>query len=217
MNTHLQMDLEHIKSKVFEMADRAIESIERSVDALKNCDPAAAQKIVDDDTYIDELEKVIDDECGKVLVMKQPAAVDLRFVFSLIKINTDLERIGDLSVNVAKETIRLDGRSHVKPLIDIPRMADITVSMIKDSLSAITESDAEKAKMVILRDKEVDDLNVQVFRELLSIIAESPGTISDAFSLITVARMFERIGDHATNIAERAIYYIEGVDIRHTL
>jgi phosphate transport system protein len=217
MNTHLQMDLEHIKAKVFQMADRAIESIERAVVALKNCDPVAAQKIIDDDTYIDELEKVIDDECGKILVMKQPAAVDLRFVLSLIKINTDLERIGDLATNIAKETIRLDGRVHVKPLNDIPRMADITISMIKDALAAITECDAEKAKKVILRDKDVDDLNMQVFRELLSIIAESPATISDAFSLITISRSFERIGDHATNIAERAVYYIEGVDIRHTL
>jgi phosphate transport system protein len=217
MNTHLQMDLEQIKAKVFQMADRAIESIERSVLSLRNGDILAARQIIDDDTYLDELEKVIDDDCGKILVMKQPAAVDLRFVLSLIKINTDLERIGDLSVNIAKETLRLSGRAHVKPLNDIPRMAEITVSMIKDALASITESDAEKAKKVILRDKEVDDLNVQVFRELLSIIAESPATISDAFSLITVSRSLERIGDHATNIAERAVYYIEGVDIRHTL
>jgi phosphate transport system protein len=217
MNTHLQNELESIKARVFEMADRSIESIERAVAALKNSDPTAARKVIEDDNYIDELEKLIDDECGKVLVMKQPAAVDLRFVLSLIKINTDLERIGDLAVNIAKEAVRLDGRRPVKPLNDIPRMALIAVSMIKDALDSITACDAEKAKAVIARDNEVDELNVQVFRELLSIIAESPATISDAFSLITVSRSLERIGDHATNIAERAVYYIEGVDIRHTI
>lgn len=217
MNTHLQNELENIKARVFEMADRSIESIERAVTALKNSDVVSARKVIEDDNYIDELEKVIDDECGKVLVMKQPAAVDLRFVLSLIKINTDLERIGDLAVNIAKEAVRLDGRPPVKPLNDIPRMAVITVSMIKDALNSITTCDAGKAKSVIARDDEVDQLNVQVFRELLSIIAESPSTISDAFSLITVSRSLERIGDHATNIAERAVYYIEGVDIRHTL
>ena len=216
MNTHLQLDLEQIKSRVFDMADLAIESIIGSVDSLKNCDVKAAQKVIDSDTNLDELEKIVDDECIKIIVMKQPAAGDLRFVLSLIKINTDLERIGDLATNIAKETIRLGGRQPIKPLIDIPRMSLIAVEMIKDSLMAITEMNAEKAKRVITRDKEIDGLNVQIFQELTAMMAENPSRMSQAFSLITVARSLERIGDHATNIAERAVYFIEGIDIRHT-
>jgi phosphate transport system protein len=135
---------------------------------------------------------------------------------SLIKINTDLERIGDLATNIARETIRLEGRQPVKPLIDIPRMSEIAVEMIKDSLMAITEMNPDKAKKVITRDKDIDELNVQIFQELTAIMAESPSRMSQAFSLITVARSLERIGDHATNIAERAVYFIEGIDIRHT-
>jgi len=216
MNTHLQLELEQIKSRVFEMADLAIEAIVGSVDSLKNCDVKAAQKIIDGDNRLDELEKIVDDECIKIIVMKQPAAGDLRFVLSLIKINTDLERIGDLATNISRETVRLGGRQPIKPLIDIPRMCDIAVDMIKDSLMAITEMNSDKAKMVITRDKEIDELNVQIFQELTAIMAESPSTMSQAFSLITVARSLERIGDHATNIAERAVYFIEGIDIRHT-
>jgi phosphate transport system protein len=216
MNTHLQLDLEQIKSRVFDMADLAIESIIGSVDSLKNCDVKAAQKVIDSDNNLDELEKIVDDECIKIIVMKQPAASDLRFVLSLIKINTDLERIGDLATNIAKETIRLGGRQPIKPLIDIPRMCSIAVEMIKDSLMAITEMNAEKAKRVIARDKEIDELNVQIFQELTAMMAENPARMSQAFSLITVARSLERIGDHATNIAERAVYFIEGIDIRHT-
>jgi len=217
MTTHLQMELEHIKSRLFEMTDRAIESITKSVDALKTSDPRAAAVVIENDTFIDELEKSIDEECVKILVTRQPAAVDLRFVLSMLKINTDLERIGDLATTIAKQAIILDGRSPVKPLIDIPRMSEIAISMIKDSLSAITEGDSKKAKAVIARDSEIDELNVQIFRELLSIMAESPTKISDAFALIMAARSLERIGDHATNIAERAVYFIEGIDIRHTL
>ena len=217
MTTHLQMELEHIKSRLFEMADRSIESITRSVESLKSCDPKAAAAVIRDDNFIDELEKSIDEECVKILVTRQPAAVDLRFVLAMLKINTDLERIGDLATSIAKQEIILDGRPPVKPLIDIPRMADIAISMIKDSLASITEGDSEKAKAVIARDTEIDELNVQIFRELLSIMAESPTKISDAFALITASRSLERIGDHATNIAERAVYYIEGIDIRHTL
>ncbi|HEY1406341.1 MAG TPA: phosphate signaling complex protein PhoU [Spirochaetota bacterium] len=217
MTTHLQMELEHIKSRLFEMADRSIEAITKSVDALKSADLRQAANVIKDDTFIDELEKIIDEECVRILVTRQPAAVDLRFVLSMLKINTDLERIGDLATTIAKQVIVLEGKMPVKPLIDIPRMTDLAIAAIKDSLAAIAEWDSEKAKGVIARDHEIDELNIQVFRELLTIMAEFPTKISDAFALIMVARSLERIGDHATNIAERAVYYIEGIDIRHTL
>jgi phosphate transport system protein len=215
MITHLQIEIDHIKERVFEMADRSIESIEKAIVALKDLDHATTLKVIDSDSVIDGLEKEIDDECIKVLVTRQPAASDLRFVLSMIKINTDLERIGDLAVNVAKETQSLCGKPHVKPLIDIPRMATISVEMIKSSLEAITTLNSDTAKNVILRDKEIDDLNKQLFRELFAIMMENPALISQAFSLIVIARLLERIGDHVTNIAERVVYLVEGVDIRH--
>jgi len=215
MTTHLEQELENIKLKIFEMADLAIESIALSVEALKNSDIKLAEKIIEGDTILDKLEVAIDDECIRVLVTKQPAAVDLRFVLAMLKINTDLERIGDLSTNVAKETIRLNGHQLVKPLVDIPRMAEIAIKMIKAVFQSLTERDADKSRDVIEMDREIDDLNLQVYRELFSYMAESPRFMSQSLALIMVAKALERIGDHTTNIAERAIYYIEGVDIRH--
>lgn len=216
MTTHLEMELDHIKERVFEMADRSTESIEKTIAALKDLDLAATDRIIEKDSVIDELEKDIDDECIRILVTRQPAASDLRFVLAMLKINTDLERIGDLSVNIATETKHLCGKPHVKPLIDIPRMAAIAVEMLRSTLDAITTMDSEIAKKVIARDKDIDDLNKQLFRELFTIMMENPALISQAFSLIIIARLLERIGDHVTNIAERVVYFVEGVDIRHS-
>ena len=214
MAHYLELELEQIKAKIFKMADFAIEAILRSIDSLSKGDVEGARRVIEDDSRLDKLEVEIDDECIKVLVTKQPAAVDLRFVLAMLKINTDLERIGDLATNIAKETIRLNGKPLIKPLIDIPRMADIGIEMIKHSLESIADKDALKAKKVISCDSEIDQLNVQIFRELFSFMAENPRSLSQSFGLIMIAKALERIGDHATNIAERAIYYIEGVDVR---
>ncbi len=215
MKTHLEQELENIKIKIFEMADLAIESVVKAIESLKKSDTKLANDILEKDTLLDDLEISIDEECVRILVTKQPAAVDLRFVLAIMKINTELERIGDLSTNIAKETIRLDGKPPLKPLIDIPRMSVIGIQMIKDSFESISEEDVDKAKKVIEKDQEIDDLNSQLYRELFSIAAENPKTFSEVFGLLTVAKMLERIGDHATNIAERAIFYIEGIDVRH--
>jgi len=215
MLTHLEQELENIKSKIFEMADYAIEAIAKSVKSLKESDPELAKTVVQNDTYLDSLEVEIDNECIKILVTKQPAAVHLRFVLAMLKINTDLERIGDLATNIAHEEISLAGRPTLKPLIDIPRMADISIEMLRDALAALTERDADKARAVIARDREIDMLNLQIYRELFTFMAEDNHAISPALGLIMVAKALERIGDHITNIAERAIYYIEGIDIRH--
>lgn len=198
------------------MADCAIEAICNSVRSLKNAEPALARKVLEDDSRLDSLEREIDNECIKVLVTRQPAAIHLRFVLAMLKINTDLERIGDLATNIANETIALAGSPPLKPLIDIPRMAEIAVSMIQDVFNAITERDASSARSVIARDREIDNLNMQVYRELFTYMAEDTRAITPALGLIMVAKALERIGDHVTNIAERAIYYIEGVDIRHS-
>lgn len=215
MTTHLEQELEEIKSKVFAMADYAIESIARSLRSLKESDSGLAEQVISDDTNLDSLEVEIDNECIKILVTRQPAAVHLRFVLAMVKINTDLERIGDLAGNIAREAIKLNGKPSLKPLVDIPRMADICIDMIREAFTAITERDSERARRVIGRDNEIDMLNTQVYRELFTFMAEDPHTISQSMGLIMVAKALERIGDHATNIAERAVYYIEGIDIRH--
>jgi phosphate transport system protein len=215
MQTHLEQELEGIKSKIFEMADYAIEAIARSIKSLKEADQELARRVLEDDTYLDSLEVEIDNECIKILVTKQPAAVHLRLVLAMLKINTDLERIGDLATNIAHEEINLAGRPTLKPLIDIPRMSDICIQMLRDALAAFTERDADKARSVIARDREIDMLNMQIYRELFTFMAEDNRTISSALGLIMVAKALERIGDHITNIAERAVYYIEGIDIRH--
>jgi phosphate transport system protein len=216
MITHLEQELEDIKSKLFRMADYAIECIAKSVKALKESDLALAREVLKNDSILDNLEVEIDNDCIKILVTKQPAAVHLRLVLAMLKINTDLERIGDLATNIANEAISLDGRKPIKPLVDIPRMADIGIEMLRDVFTAIADRDASRARAVIARDKDIDMLNMQVYRELFTFMAEDNRIISQSLGLIMVAKALERIGDHVTNIAERAVYYIEGVDIRHT-
>lgn len=215
MLTHLEMDLEQIKLKIFRMADYAMEAVTSSVSALKNSDIALADFIVKNDEEINRLEIEIDDECIKFLVTRQPAASDLRFILAMLKINTDLERIADLAANIAKETIRINGAPLIKPLIDIPRMSEIAVKMINTAFNSITEKNVEKAKSVIEMDREIDELNTQIYRELFTYMGESSKNISQSLSLINVAKSLERVGDHTKNIAERAVYYIQGEEIRH--
>jgi phosphate transport system protein len=215
MQTYLEQEISNIKIKIFEMTDLVIESIESAVSALKNSDIELAQKIIKDDTVMDLLEIDIDNECIKLLVTRQPAASDLRFVLAMLKINTDLERMGDLATNIANEVIKINGAPLMKPLIDIPRMSERAIQMIRLSFEAITEKDVDKAKNVILMDDEIDQLNMQIYRELFTFMSESAKNIPQSFSLILVAKHLERIGDHAKNIAERGIYFIQGEDIRH--
>jgi phosphate transport system protein len=215
MSTHFEQELTQLSNLIYKMADIAIEAITKSVLSLQESDSVSARKVIEGDNELDSLEIDIDNECIRLLVTRQPAAVHLRLVLSYLKINTDLERMGDLASNIARETLKLNGKPTLKPLVDIPRMSEIAIEMIKKGFRAISEKDAGLAKKVIEMDNEVDELNIQVFRELFSYMAENPSVISEALGLILVARAIERIADHATNIAEKAVYYIEGIDIRH--
>ena len=215
MQTHLEMDIEQIKIKMFEMADLATEAIKLSVESLKNADLGVAKEIIKNDTRMDMLETEIDDDCIRLIVTRQPAASDLRFALAMLKINTDIERIGDIATNIAKETLKINGTPLIKPLIDIPRMAEIAIRMIQQAFASISEKDVAKAKAVITMDDEIDQLNLQIYRELFTYMCEANKNISQSLSLIMVAKALERAGDHAKNIAERAIYYIQGEDIRH--
>ncbi|MBP7582572.1 MAG: phosphate signaling complex protein PhoU [Spirochaetes bacterium] len=215
MSTHLEQDLQAISAKIYQMADLAIESIRDSVDSLKNQDSRLAELVIRRDSELDKLEVLIDEECIRLLVTRQPAAADLRLILTITKTNTDLERIGDLSTNIAKEALDSLGKPLLKPLVDIPRMGDLTIAMLKMAFRAITEKNADLARECIAMDRQVDEINLQIYRELFSYMAENPATLSPSLGLIMVAKALERIGDHATNIAERAVYYIEGEDIRH--
>jgi phosphate transport system protein len=174
-----------------------------------------AESIATGDREVNELQIEIDDRCLKLLALQQPMAVDLRLITAAIKINADLERIGDQAVNIAENVVKILPHPPLKPLIDIPRMAQITEGMTRDSLDSFVKKDVTLARSVLKRDDEVDALKDQVFRVLLTYMMADPGTIERALALILISRNLERIADHATNIAEDVIFLVEAKDVRH--
>jgi phosphate transport system protein len=208
-------ELDELKQTLLKMAGKAEAMIHNSVQALVQRDWSLAGNIPELETEVNELQLEIDDRCFKLLALRQPMAHDLRFIIAAMKISSDLERIGDQSVNITENTQVLLQFPVLKPLIDIPQMADIAKGMVRDSLDAFVELDAAKAREVVVRDDRVDGLKDQVFRELLTYMISDPRTIQVALQLILVARHLERIADHATNIAEDVVYMVEAKDIRH--
>jgi phosphate transport system protein len=215
MERHFDEELKDLKSKLLQMAALAEESIAKSVKALVERDRGLAQEVIASDEAINFLEIDVDDLCLKLLALRQPIATDLRFITSALKINSDLERIGDLSVNIAERALELMDEPLLKPLIDIPRMAQLAQKMVKDSLDAFVNRDPELARDVCRRDDEVDQLNHQIFRELLTYMIQDPKTITRSVDLILVGRHLERIADHATNIGEDVVYIVKGKTIKH--
>jgi len=208
-------ELKMLKEKLLEMGARAEEQIALAVRGLKDREEKLACLVLDREEAINLLDIAIDGMCMNMLALRQPMATDLRFITSAMKIGSDLERIGDLAVNIAERTIDLLKQPELKPLIDIPRMAEMVQEMVKDALNAFINRDAVLAREVCSRDDRVDELNDQVFRELLTYMMQDPGTISVAVDLILVGRHLERIGDHATNIGEDVIYMTKGKTIKH--
>jgi phosphate transport system protein len=208
-------ELNTLKERLLEMAARAEEQIALAVRGLKERDEALACRVLDGEEAINLLDIAVDEMCLHMLALRQPLAADLRFITSAMKIGTDLERIGDLAVNIAERTMDLLKQPELKPLIDIPRMAELAQEMVRDALNAFVNKDADLARDVCNRDDRVDELNDQVFRELLTYMMQSPGTISRAVDLILVGRHLERIADHATNIGEDVIYMVKGKTIKH--
>ena len=208
-------ELKLLKEKLLEMAARAEEQIALAVRALKDRDRAMACQVLDREGAINLLDIEVDEMCLRLLALRQPLAADLRFITSAMKISSDLERIGDLAVNIAERTLDLLKSPQLKPLIDIPRMAQLSQEMVRDALRAFVDGDDKLAKDVCERDDKVDKLNDQVFRELLTYMMQDAGTISRAVDLILVGRHLERIADHATNIGEDVIYMVRGKTIKH--
>jgi phosphate transport system protein len=212
---HFEGELQALRNQLLSMGGVVEERVYRAVHALVHRQEEEARRIVATDKEINDLQIDIDDRCLKLLATQAPLAVDLRLITSTMKINADLERVGDQAVNIAESVLVLIPQPPLKPLIDIPRMATIAEKMIRDALDAFVEKDAELARDVLRRDDEVDELKDQVFRELLTYMMADPGTIQRALALILISRNLERIADHATNIAEDVIFIAEGRDVRH--
>lgn len=210
-------ELKFLKEKLLEMASWAEEQIALAVRGLKDRDEKLACLVLEREEAINFLDIEIDEMSLRLLALRQPMAADLRFITSAMKIGSDLERIGDLAVNIAERTMDLLKQPQLKPLIDIPRMAELAQEMVRDALNAFINGDDKLAKDVCERDDRVDKLNDQVFRELLTYMMQDPGTISRAVDLILVGRHLERIADHATNIGEDVIYMVRGRTIKHRI
>jgi len=214
---HFEAELQNLRNQLLTMGGMVEERVHRAVHALVHRSEEDAKRIIASDKEINDLQMDVDNRCLKLLATQAPLAVDLRLITSAMKINADLERIGDQAVNVAESVLVLIPQPPLKPLIDIPRMAGIAEKMIRDALDAFVKRDAELARDVLRRDDEVDELKDQVFRELLTYMMADPGTIQRALSLILISRNLERIADHATNIAEDVIFIAEAKDVRHNV
>jgi phosphate transport system protein len=215
MVPHFQEELGELKARLLEMGGLAEERGRMAVRALIDRDAALVERVLTGDSPINQLHIDIDNRCFKLLALHQPMAVDLRAIVSAVKINTDLERVGDLAVNIAEAVVRYMQHAPVKPLIDIPQMAEIAQRMLRDALDAYVQRDVPKAEAVLAEDDRLDGLKTQVFRELLTYMLQNPSTIEPALDLILVSRHLERIGDHATNVAEDVIFMVSARDVRH--
>jgi phosphate transport system protein len=212
---HFQEELELLQQRLLSMGGLAEDRMGDSVRAVTQRDPDLVERILVGDEPINALHIEIDDRCFKLLALHQPMAADLRGIVAAVKINTDLERVGDLAVNIAEATKRYLQHPPVQPLIDIPRMGEIAQSMLRDALDAFVRRDIELAETVLTADDKLDALKTQIFRELLTFMLSDPGTIEPALDLILISRHLERIGDHATNIAEDVIFMVSARDVRH--
>jgi phosphate transport system protein len=215
METHFQKELQELKEDLLKMAALVEEAISTAVQSLVKRDSDLAKRTFEGEDQINKMEIDLEDTCLKLLALRQPMAADLRFITSAMKIITDLERMGDQAVNIAERAISLNQEPQLKPYIDIPKMAEIAQSMVKDVLDAFVNSDPKLARSVCQRDDLVDGLNDQVFRELLTFMMSDLQTITRAVHLMIVCRCLERIADHATNIAEDVIFLVDARVIKH--
>lgn len=210
-------ELNEIRTLILQMGGKVETMISNCIQALVDRDSDLAEKTIPADHEINHLEVLIDEKCLEVLARRQPAARDLRFITLALKIVTDMERIGDQCVSISKRVIELNTEPPLKPYIDLPRLAEAARTMVRECLDAFVRGDELLARQVCENDQFVDDLNVQIQRELLTFMMEDPATITRALKLNYISKCLERIADHATNVAEMVIFMIKGKDIRHTM
>ncbi len=209
------MELKELKAKLLHEGGLVERAIQDAIKALLERTSDIAKKVIEDDDLINVLEIGIDEFCLKLLALRQPAARDLRFITTAIKINYDLERIGDMAVNISERVLELNEEPQLKPYIDLPTMATIVQTMLKESLDAFVREDVQLALKVTQDDQKVDNYHDQIFRELLTYMMQDTRTISRATRLLFISKNLERIADHSVNIAELVIFMVEGKIIRH--
>jgi phosphate transport system protein len=212
---HFELELEQLKGKLLEMSALVEAAVQRSVTAVAQKDRSAAEQVLRDETRINALEMEIDEFAINLLATQQPLAADLRLVVAALKINTDLERMGDLSVSIAQRAISLLSEPMIKPMVDIRHISSLVESMVRKSLDAFVANDAEIARSVLASDDAVDSLRTASYHELISFMEKDPHNIPQALDLIGITRSLERIADHSTNIAEDVMFLVKGVDVRH--
>ncbi|MFN7943167.1 MAG: phosphate signaling complex protein PhoU [Thermoanaerobaculia bacterium] len=216
MERHRDHEFDRIRQSLLRMGGLVERMVSEAMQALIERDAARAEAVIRMDNEVDRTEMEIDEACNTVLALQQPTAVDLRFVVAVMKIANDLERMGDSAVNIAQAVEVLNQEPPLKPYIDLPRLALITQEMVRDALDSFVRRDAHQAVEVCKRDDQVDGLYKQLFRELVTYMVEDPRNITRALHLLLIARNYERIADHATNIGEDVVFYVEGRDIRHS-
>jgi phosphate transport system protein len=214
---HFREELEALQGRLLEMGGLAEERVRAALEGLVSREPATINKVLSGDEPINQLHIEVDNRCFRLLALHQPMATDLRAIVAAVKINTDLERVGDLAVNIAEASKRYIGHAPVKQLIDIPQMGQIAQAMLRDALDAFVRRDTELATRVLNEDDRLDSLKTQVFRDLLTHMLQNQSTVEPSLDLILVSRHLERIGDHATNIAEDVIFMVSALDVRHHL
>jgi phosphate transport system protein len=215
MERHFVHDLEELKQRLLWMGGLAERAVHQAMQSVLEAKEELAQRVLREESAINDLQIEIDDRVVQLLALHQLMAADLRLVLAVSRINNDLERIGDQAVNIAQASQRIMHHPRVKPYVDLPRMSELAEGMMRDSLNALVQKDVELARSVLARDDQVDLLRDQIFRELLTYMMGDSSVVFPAFELILVAKNLERIGDHATNIAEDVIYMVAGHDVRH--
>ena len=215
MERHLDVELNSLRDKLLLMGGSVEFQLQDVVKALTKRNSDLAIRVIENDMSVNKLDVEIDETCLRLLALHQPTAGDLRFITTAMKISTELERISDLAENIAERVIELNQEPQLKPYIDIPRMSDWTIQMVKECLDAFMTRNATLARKVCRDDDYVDDLTEQLFRELVSFMLEDPRTITRATRLTFIGKYYERIADHATNVSELVVYMVEGKIIRH--
>jgi phosphate transport system protein len=216
MLRHFDEELKTLKEKILRMGAMVEEQIAHAIKALVERDSDLARRVIENDHRVNALDVEVDEDCLRLIALHQPMAGDLRFLTTAMKISTELERMSDLAENISERAIELNEEPQLKPYIDIPRMAEHAQRMVKESLDAFVNRNSELARKVCRDDDFIDDLNHQIFRELLSFMIEDPQTTTRAIRISFISKYLERISDHATNIAELVVYLVEGKIIRHT-
>jgi phosphate transport system protein len=217
MSKHLERDLDNLQKGLLQLAASVEEAIHKAIRALQERDVHLANEVIDGDNDIDEEENHVEEECLKVLALHQPVAVDLRRVTSVLQINTDLERMGDLAEDIAERALALSRWPAIPIPADLQRMTDLTSSMVRQALDSFVNLDAKLARLVCRLDDEVDRYNKSIIDELIRLMQRSPDMVEPGLSFFSATRHLERIADHATNIAEDVIYLVEGAIVRHRL